>query len=518
MFVQALRPEEVLLLTGEGEGTQLDRSRCEYPASMTEPAFISVFSRLVWLLAALFTLSAVAQQPAASPPPNLIVILADDMGYGDLGCYGGKNPTPNLDAMAKEGLRFTSFCVPHGACTPSRAALLTGCYANRIGLPDVLFPASRIGLDASEETLATLCKKAGYATAALGKWHLGDAPEFLPTRRGFDAYWGIPYSNDMWPVNYQGNPEPKKNYPPLPIIEGAQQVGTIQTLADQATLTSTITKRAVQFIQESAKQPFFLYVAHPMPHCPIAAGPEFVGKSGRGLYGDVMMELDWSVGEILKAVDGAGVRERTLVVFLSDNGPWLNFGDHAGSAGILREGKGTEWEGGVRVPCIMRMPGTLPAGAVYAHLASSLDLLPTFAAMAGLTMPTRPIDGVDFSKVLRGSLDAQPRQEFYYYYSTALEAVRRGKWKLHVPHEFRCYEGSTPGRGGFPGPIGTGRTSFELFDLEADPQERRNVADLNLQVVEDLKKLAATARADLGDGKARGSGQRDPGHVTTPSK
>ena len=196
------------------------------------------------------------------------------------------------------------------------------------------------------------------------------------------------------------------------------------------------------------------------------------------------------------------------MVFLSDNGPWLNFGDHAGSAGILREGKGTEWEGGVRVPCIMRMPGTLPTGAVYSHLASSLDLLPTFAAMAGLTMPTRPIDGVDFSKVLRGGLDAQPRQQFYYYYSKTLEAVRQAKWKLHVPHEFRCYEGSTPGRGGVPGPTRTGRTSFELFDLEADPQERRNVADLHPQVVDDLKKLAEKARAELGDGKARGAGQR----------
>ena len=491
----------------------------EYTACMVYMQPMRILARLLGFIVAVLARPAVAQNAAAPAHRlNLIVILADDLGYGDLGCYGSKNPTPNLDALAKEGLRFTSFCVPHGACTPSRAALLTGCYANRVGLPDVLFPGSKIGLDAGEETLATLCKKAGYATAALGKWHLGDAPEFLPTRRGFDFYWGIPYSNDMWPVDYQGNPSATKKYPPLPIIEGTEKVGTIQTLADQATLTTTITRRAVSFIEESKSQPVFLYVAHPMPHCPIAAGPEFLGKSGRGLYGDVVMELDWSVGEIVKAVDAAGVRERTLIVFLSDNGPWLNFGDHAGSAGGLREGKGTEWEGGVRVPCIMRFPGTIPGAGVYSHLASSIDLLPSFANLAGLALPQRPIDGVDFSKVLRGEAALQPRESFAYYYSLGLEAVRRGKWKLHLPHDFRCYESQAPGRGGVPGSTRTGRTSFELYDLETDPGERRNVADLHGQVVEELKQFAETTRADLGDGKRRGAGQRGPGRVGSTGK
>jgi arylsulfatase A-like enzyme len=430
---------------------------------------------------------------ADSVKPNLVVILADDLGYGDLGCYANaKAKTPNLDGLAASGMRFTSWCVSQGACTPSRASLLTGRYANRIGLPDVLNPNAKIGLDARIPTLATVCKDAGYATGAVGKWHLGDAPEFTPTRRGFDSFWGLPYSNDMWPVNYDGSPKPTSSYPTLPIIENGVKVGTVETLADQSTLTRRVTEHAVDFIRSHASGPFFLYVAHPMPHVPIAASEAFRGKSGGGLYGDVIMEIDWSVGEILRALDQAGRRDDTLVVFLSDNGPWRNFGDHAGSQGPLREGKGSTWEGGVRVPCIMRWPGTVPAGSTCGSLITSLDLLPTFAALANLQRPQAPIDGVDCSALLRGDSAAHPRDEFLYYYSRTLEAVRKRNWKLHLPHDYRCYEASAPGKDGFPGPTTTGRTGLELYDLEKDPAERRNVADLHPDIVEELTKLAAS--------------------------
>ncbi len=459
-------------------------------------------------------IGALLQPAAAADKPNLIIILADDLGYGDVACNGGKNVvTPNLDRLASEGMRLTSFYVTQGQCSPSRASLLTGCYANRIGIDYVLSPGSKIGLNPREWNIARMCKDGGYATGALGKWHLGDAPQFLPTRMGFDSWWGLPYSHDYWPKDYDGTPSTKKPWPPLPLMQNEERIQVIDSLEDQATLTQGVTERAVRFIHDHKDGPFFLYVAHPMPHVPLAASPAFRGKSGKGLYADVVMEIDWSVGEIVGAVDREGLAASTLILFTSDNGPWMNFGNHAGSAFPLREGKGSDWEGGVREPCIFRYQGVIPAGAVRDNIASTLDILPTFAKMAGLKGPDQDIDGVDIAPLLTGDANADPRREFLFYYGSTLQAVRRGEWKLHLPHDYRNYEGVAPGRDGYPGETRTGRTGWELYNMKTDAAERRNVADLHPQVVQELRAFAEESIKMLGNDKTRGTGQRPPGTV-----
>jgi arylsulfatase A-like enzyme len=338
-----------------------------------------------------------APQPkpsAARRPPNFVLILTDDQGYGDVGCYGARAlATPNIDRLAREGMRFTSFYVAQAVCSASRAALLTGCYPNRIGILGALGPASKIGIRADELTLAEVLKQRGYATAIYGKWHLGHHPQFLPMRHGFNDYFGLPYSNDMWPHHPAAKPG---TYPPLPLMEGGRIVNANVTAEDQTHLTTWYTERAVQFIENNKDRPFFLYVPHNMPHVPLHVSDKFQGKSGRGLYGDVIMEIDWSVGQILGVLKKHGLDERTLVVFTSDNGPWLLYGDHAGSAGPLREGKATAFEGGVRVPALMRWPGKIPRGKVCDELSATIDLLPTFAKLAGAELPKdRTLDGKD---------------------------------------------------------------------------------------------------------------------------
>jgi arylsulfatase A-like enzyme len=296
---------------------------------------------------------------AADRPPNFVVVLTDDQGYGDLGCYGAKGfTTPNIDRMAAEGVRFTDFYVAQAVCSASRAALLTGCYPNRLGILGALNPTSKVGIGAGEKTIAEVLKPRGYATAVFGKWHLGHHPPHLPTRHGFDEYFGLPYSNDMWAKN------PSANFPDLPLIEGDR---TVATNPDQRMLTTWYTERAVQFIGANKDRPFFLYVAHNMPHVPLHVSEKFRGKSAQGLYGDVIMELDWSVGQILAALRDTGLDERTLVLFTSDNGPWLSYGNHAGSAGPLREGKGTDWEGGPHGGRRLRERGRRPGAALDDH-------------------------------------------------------------------------------------------------------------------------------------------------------
>jgi arylsulfatase len=476
--------------------------------------------RIPFLFALAATLSGAPTLLAAPPAhPNLVIILCDDMGYADMTCNGGaRRVTPNLDKLASQGMRLTSFYVTQGQCSPSRASLLTGCYANRIGINYVLSPKAAIGLNPSELNLAQMCKSGGYATGILGKWHLGDDPQFLPTKEGFDSWWGLPYSHDMWPRDYEGKPTTKKTWPPLPVMENDKPIRLIESLEDQSTLTGEITRRAVSFIHDHKESPFFLYVAHPMPHVPIAASPAFRGKSGHGLYADVIMEIDDSVGQIVAAIDQAHLAENTLILFTSDNGPWLNFGDHAGSAYPLREGKGGEWEGGVREPCILRWTGTIPAGTVRNQIASTLDIVPTFASLAGLKGPTREIDGLDISPLLRGDETANPRNEFFYYYGTNLHAVRRGDWKLHIPHDYRNNEGIPQTTNAHPAPERKGRTSYELYNLKEDIAERRNVADLHPDVVEQLKALAAEVIKKLGNDKKPGTGTREPGRVTPKDK
>ena len=427
------------------------------------------------------------------PLPNIVLIYADDLGYGDLGSYGAQGyQTPNLDRMAAEGIRLTNFYVATAVCSASRAALLTGAYPNRVGIRGALDHTARTGLNPDEKTIAEVLKERGYATAIFGKWHLGHHPQFLPTRQGFDEYYGLPYSNDMWPHH----PQTKNYYPELPLIEGER---VIEHNPDQSRLTTDYTARAVSFIERNQQRPFFLYLPHTMPHVPLFVSEKFRGKSAQGLYGDVIEELDWSVGEILRTIGRLGLDRRTLVIFTSDNGPWLPYGNHAGSTGGLREGKGTAWEGGVRVPFIARWPGRIPAGVVSRAPLMTVDLLPTFARLAGAALAKdRRIDGADSWSILAGQRRASSATRArYFYWLDELHAVRRDKWKLHLPHPYRHL--ATAGRDGQPGRDETRQTELALFDLDNDPVESNNIATQYPEIVKQLMTEVERARQDLGD-------------------
>jgi len=440
--------------------------------------------------------------------PNVVIIFTDDQGYGDVGVYGARGyTTPNLDKMASEGMRFTDFYSAQAVCSASRAGLLTGCYPNRIGVSGAFMPWAKVGINQDEVTIAELLKQKHYATGIFGKWHLGHHKQFLPLQHGFDEYFGIPYSNDMWPVNYDGKPvtdsaaTPNKfRHPPLPLIEGNEVIKEIHDLKGQNQLTTWYTERAVQFIENHKDQPFFLYVPHSMPHVPLGVSEKFAGKSEQGMYGDVMMEIDWSVGEILKALKTHGLEENTIVIFTTDNGPWLNFGNHAGSTGGLREGKGTSFEGGQKVPCIVKWPGIVPEGVICNNMASTIDILPTLAEITSTQLPDHKIDGVSILSLLKGDFDANPRENFLYYYRrNSLEAVRIDDWKMVFPHDHRSYEDVLPGNDGWPGPYKQVRAELALYDLRRDPGERYNVIDQYPEIAENLQKFAEDARIDLGD-------------------
>ncbi|MEX2141876.1 MAG: sulfatase [Pirellulales bacterium] len=457
-------------------------------------------STLAVLAFVLALLSVARAADELSRPPNIVLIFCDDLGYADIGPFGGQAPTPHLDRMAKEGLRFTDFYAAQAVCSASRAALLTGCYPNRIGIQGALGPNSKVGIHADETTLGELLKTRDYATAIYGKWHLGDAPQFLPARHGFDDYFGLPYSNDMWPHHPAGG----RNYPALPLIDGDK---VVELMPDQTKLTTAYTEHAVAFIERNQKRPFFVYLAHSMPHVPLFVSDKHRGKSGHGLHGDVIMEIDWSVGEVLKALERLKLDERTLVIFTSDNGPWLLYGDHAGSAGPLREGKATAFEGGVRVPCIVRWPGKVPAGAVCREPAITMDLFATIGAVAGAAMPKdRTIDGRDLRPLLFGAADARsPHEALYFYWGRDLHAIRAGKWKLHFPH---AYPQPAPAGGDSkPGKYRQLKIGLELFDLEVDPGETSDVAAKHPDVVERLQALAERGREDLGDGRLKREGK-----------
>ena len=455
---------------------------------------------------------------AADRPPNVVIIFTDDQGYGDVGVFGAKGyATPNLDGMAAAGRKFTNFHVPQPVCSASRAGLLTGCYPNRIGIHGALSPGARHGLAAGEMTLAAMLQRKGYATGMAGKWHLGHHAEFLPTRRGFDEYYGLPYSNDMWPHHPEAKPG---TYPPLPLLEGEKVVKAGLTPEDQEQLTTAYTERAVRFIERNKERPFFFYLAHNMPHVPLYVSSKFKGKSAAGRYGDVIMEIDWSVGEVLRALERNGLERDTLVIFTSDNGPWLSYGDHSGSAGPLREGKGTCWEGGTRVPCIMRWPGRIPAGTTSADMLMTIDLLPTIARLAGAGLPERTIDGRDVWPILAGLPGARnPHNAYWFYYeNNQLQAVTSGdgRWKLQLPHTYRSLSGRPGGRGGIPAKYDQHKlAALELFDLAADVAEAKNVAGENAAVVQRLLGLAEEARVELGDSltKRIGRGLREPGRL-----
>ncbi len=460
---------------------------------------------------------------AAEPtrPPNIVIVFADDLGYADVGCFGAKGlTTPNLDRLAEQGVRFTDFHAAQPVCSASRASLLTGCYPNRLGIHGALGPNARHGINSAETTLAEVCKSKGYATGMVGKWHLGHHPQFLPTRHGFDSYLGLPYSNDMWPHH----PEARKGtYPKLTLIDNEKIIDPDVTAEDQKKLTTLYTERAVKFIAENKERPFFLYVAQSMPHVPLFVSEKFVGKAERGLYGDVIEEIDWSVGQIVKALDANKLTDHTLIIFTSDNGPWLSYGNHGGSAGSLREGKGTVWEGGVREPFIARWPGKIPAGSVCRETAMTIDILPTVAKIIGADLPRRKIDGKDIGPLLRSEKGAKcPHEAFFFYYKVnELQAVRSGKWKIILPHTYRTMQGQTPGKDGKPGRYWQVKVERpELYDLNADVNETKNVAAEHPEVVKMLQGLAEQEREELGDSLTgrKGKGTREPGRLPPVKK
>lgn len=422
---------------------------------------------------------------------NFILINLDDAGNGDFSFSGALGyKTPNIDRLALEGMRYTNFYAAQPISGASRAGLLTGCYPNRIGFAHAPNPGCPYGISDEEETIAEVLKKRDYATAIFGKWHLGDAEKFLPLQHGFDEWYGLPYSNDMWPYH------PKWKFPDLPTYEGNEILGYN---LDQTTLTTDYTERSVKFIRENRERPFFLYLAHSMPHVPLAVSDKFKGKSEQGLYGDVMMELDWSVGEVLRTLEELGLERNTLVIFTSDNGPWIAYGNHAGSTGGLREAKATTFNGGLRVPLIARWKGTIPAGTVCERLASNIDLLPTFAQIAQAPLPAHKIDGVSMLPLLEDP-DAAPVRDALclYYQDNSLEAVTDGTYKLIFPHDYLAY--GTPGDDGMPGEMIPRRVEEkELYDMRRDPGERCNVLSQHPEIAEKLEAVAERYRAELGD-------------------
>ena len=465
----------------------------------------------------------------AADRPNVVLIVADDMGYADMGTQGAKGfRTPNLDRLAAEGTRFTNFYVAQAVCTASRAALMTGCYPNRIGMHGAYNHTSTGGIAEDEWLLPEMLKDLGYATCGMGKWHLGTRMKFHPLRHGFDEWLGIPYSND----NTKYHPTSAAEMPPLPFYDGGK---VVELDADQSQFTKRFTERAVAFIERNASRPFFLYMPHVMPHVPIFASEKFKGRSGAGLYGDVIEELDWSVGEILATLKRLDLEDRTLVIFISDNGPFLSYGEHAGSAAPLREGKLTSFEGGVRVPCLVKWPGRVPAGRVSADPFMAFDWLPTMIEIVGGKLSTLKIDGRSAKALIFDEPGARPPHEALFFYSgTALQAVRSGPWKLHFPHPYITVAGE-PGRGGKPSNFGKlapasitqigvegiatrhgyriERIELSLFNLDSDPGEQHNVAAKHPEIVARLSDLAKQARADLGDSLQNmpGVGLRAPG-------
>jgi len=442
----------------------------------------------------------------AAPQPNIVMLFADDLGYGDLACFGATGyRMPNFDRLAAEGVKFTDFYVSSPVCSASRAALLTGCYHERVGISGALGPASRTGIHSDEVTLGELCKQRGYVTAAVGKWHLGRPERFLPLQNGFDEYLGLPYSNDMWPfhpgVRELPVEERLKRWPLLPLFDGNQVIDDDVTPQDQEMLTTRYADRAVDFIRRNREKPFFLYLAPSMPHVPLFVSPDGQGKSGAGLYGDVITEIDTALGRVLLALKEGGLDERTLVMFASDNGPWLSYGSHAGSAGGLREGKGTCWEGGVRVPFLARWPGQIPPGTVIHEPAMTIDILPTVARLIGADLPAHPIDGEDIWPLLSGTSGARSPHDalFFYYLSNELQAMRSGKWKLILPHRYRSLAGKEGRDDGLPIDYEQVDVGLELYDLSTDPGEESEVSAAHPKVVEELLGKVENMRKDLGD-------------------
>ena len=444
--------------------------------------------------------------------PNIVFILTDDLGYADLSSYGSEFiNTPHLDDMALDGAKLTSYYSSQAVCSASRAAILTGAYSNRIGINGAFGPKSKRGINQNELLISEMLKENGYKTGIFGKWHLGDADIFLPTRHGFDEFFGILFSNDMWPFH----PEIPHAFPDDLLLY--KNENPIETLIDQSDLTKRITDESIRFINENKNNPFFLYIPHPQPHVPLFASKEFKGSTGKGLYADVITEIDFSVGRVLKALDENGLSENTIVVFTSDNGPWLSYGDHAGSSGIFREGKGTAWEGGQRVPCIVKYPNKINSGTVIDEPLMGIDWLPTFANVTGSSMSSNKIDGKNIWPLLISETRKSPHEALYFYYrANELHAVRSGEWKLYFPRSYRSLNGKNGGKDGIPVKYEQNVVNEkQLYNLKEDPSELNNIVNDHPNIVSKLEKMGNLARYDLGDKltNVEGKGTRDVGTI-----
>ena len=430
-------------------------------------------------------------------PPNIIFILTDDQGYGDLGIYGATDiETPHLDQLARNGAYFTSYYATQPVCSASRASIMTGAYPDRIGIHNAYSPGSKVGLNPEETTIAELLKEKGYATAAFGKWHLGDALKFQPRNHGFDEFFGILYSNDMWPKHPQQGTV--FNFPDIKLYENEIP---LQVLEDQTFLTGALTDKAIDFIERHKDQPFFVYLPHPQPHVPLFAAEGFRNTQERGFYGDVIHEIDTSVGRILDKLKEEGLEENTIVIFTSDNGPWLSYGAHSGSSGIFREGKGTNWEGGHRVPAIVSYPRRIAANTRIDAPAMGIDWLPTLSQFTQSKLPEKKIDGASLVPLLTQQTLASPHENFFFYYRTnELHAVRHKNWKFYVPHTYRSLNGRIGTNDGHPIPYEMNKIETPaLFNLETDPSEQEDLAEKYPAIVAKISKIADSIRGVLGD-------------------
>jgi len=427
--------------------------------------------------------------------PNIVFILTDDLGYGDLSSYGSKTiNSKNIDQLAKDGVKLTSYYAAQPVCSASRAAVLTGVYPNRIGIHNAFGPNSNSGISHSELTLAEMLKENGYSTGIFGKWHLGSKKEFFPTNHGFDEFYGILYSNDMW----RWHPEYPEGYPEDLLLY--RNESPIMEIIDQSDLTKDITSESIDFIERNKNNPFFLYIAHPQPHVPLFVSKDFENITGNGLYADVITEIDYSVGRVLDKIEEIGLTENTIVVFTSDNGPWLSYGNHSGSSGIYREGKGTTWEGGVRVPSIIKFPNGLKPSEIDEPI-MAIDWMPTFANITRSKLSQNKIDGKDIWPLLSGEVNQSPHEKLYFYYRVnELHSIRMNKWKIQFSRTYRSLNGKDGGKDGIPVKYEMNLIDKnELYNLKDDPQERIDVYDKFPEIAKKMEELAEKARVELGD-------------------
>ena len=448
------------------------------------------------LIILFFILTFLACNNKSQEKPNIVFILTDDLAYADLSSYGSNDiETPFLDKMASDGVKLTSYYAAQAVCSASRAAILTGCYPNRLGISGAFGPKSKKGINPNEFLVSEMLKENDYKTGIFGKWHLGDAEKFLPTNHGFDEFYGILFSNDMWKFH----PERPQDYPDELMLY--RNDNPIQPLIDQSDLTKNITDESIRFIEENKDNQFFLYIAHPQPHVPLFVSNEFRGRTGNGLFADVISEIDFSVGRVMEALEKNNLTENTIIVFTSDNGPWLSYGDHAGSSGIFREGKGTAWEGGQRVPCIIKYPKEIKANTIIDVPVMGIDWMPTFSHITGSKLSNNKIDGKNIWPLLTQKQKKSPHKELYFYYrQNELHAVRSGNWKLYFPRTYRSLNGKEGGKNGIPVKYDFNEVkSNELYNLKEDPGESINVYLQNIEKANELEKMGENARKELGD-------------------